>query len=513
MNKLIILMFFFVLSCNSHGNTPLERDVSNNDSESLDKIETEDFEKEDEIDLSKDMDFSKDIENHKDSEEKNDEDSLIQRPENCPKLKDANFPYYRADGTITFCRKCDLPADPKDPDCVRNLWKNANKRYSTDYPNDDCYGYPCFVDKLKPVKNNEEYAGFQTKCDLSIAPAKYSTPTRDGKIARLHDGKLGLRLTYLSDFNYSSGRGFEFDIKTQKYKVLMPAEILTYYKGNMLGVTYDHEKARDFDTYKDAETYLIYYDKNKGYKLAYPKSLEIMSDSSITMNDKWAFIVISEKHKGPQRLYAKIGEWKWHKIGAELEENPLVSISGDKLAIYNDKYPLRGYICDLSKYPEKYSECDLINRDIDKNIWAPKFNKKDGNRLVYGSVRGEKNIFTVLELKNGKKVYTDYEIPREPYSTDIQIDEFVGDLVLYDDLLLYGSDYSYPYDGRFCFYNIKEKKSYCFKKDFKNQEYIHQYYGDFDGRYVIWDNGEYMRDMKCYCKLEPSLCPIEEFRR
>ena len=51
-------MFFFVLSCNSHGNTPLERDVSNNDSESLDKIETEDFEKEDEIDLSKDMDFS-----------------------------------------------------------------------------------------------------------------------------------------------------------------------------------------------------------------------------------------------------------------------------------------------------------------------------------------------------------------------------------------------------------------------------------------------------------------------
>jgi hypothetical protein len=73
----------------------------------------------------------------------------------CPSLKDAPFPYSREDGSIHFCRECDLPAPSDDPDCVRNIWKEKNEQYAKDYLERECAGYPCVIEGLKPPEGDE----------------------------------------------------------------------------------------------------------------------------------------------------------------------------------------------------------------------------------------------------------------------------------------------------------------------------------------------------------------------
>ena len=72
----------------------------------------------------------------------------------CPPLISAPFPYYKDDGTIHFCRKCDTPT-VIDPQCATNLWKDANLKLATDYPEVDCYPYPCDMPNLKPMTKTE----------------------------------------------------------------------------------------------------------------------------------------------------------------------------------------------------------------------------------------------------------------------------------------------------------------------------------------------------------------------
>ncbi|HOB72165.1 MAG TPA: hypothetical protein PKM18_10335, partial [bacterium] len=69
----------------------------------------------------------------------------------CPLPMDAQYPYFREDGTIHFCRPCDTP-DEYDPQCVKSLWKDVNNEVYDMYKNGEfegneyvaeCYPWPC----------------------------------------------------------------------------------------------------------------------------------------------------------------------------------------------------------------------------------------------------------------------------------------------------------------------------------------------------------------------------------
>ncbi|HNW15709.1 MAG TPA: hypothetical protein PKM15_03320, partial [bacterium] len=84
------------------------------------------------------------------------------------------------------------------------------------------------------------------------------------------------------------------------------------------------------------------------------------------------------------------------------------------------------------------------------------------------------------------------------------VDSFSGDKVLYGELFSVSAETE---DSKLCYYSIIKKEKYCQKKI--GTKY-NQIYGDFEGKYLIWQS-LYLRDMECYCKLEPEACPFDEY--
>ena len=118
----------------------------------------------------------------------------------CPPLATAPFPYYKEDGTIHFCRECDTPTE-KDPQCMRNLWEEQNKKLAKDHPEYDCYPYPCEMTKLKPMTKAEvdkNYTSFSIhECDLSLNPLGWYHDGTNGSVKHwnLSGGIIGFHMT------------------------------------------------------------------------------------------------------------------------------------------------------------------------------------------------------------------------------------------------------------------------------------------------------------------------------
>jgi len=512
LNLMVILLIFLLFSCSSSN--------SSNDSDIIPDDDSDDIETVDDDSDSQDADIIDD----KDQSNDSDSDSEKSDSAECkPPLSEAQFPYYDANGKITFCRPgCDTPT-ADDPICIGNLWDEQNEKLCHEYPEYACCGTPCVLESLKPWTKErlaEEYPTLvefipMHKCDLEIGQINWGLDGSAGVVKswNMSDGKIGFHMypSRLSPEKWSVGRKYvTYDIATQKYSFVIPSrhQELAYHKGKRLALISDKR------TYAlDNENIFLAYISDDGkVEIVYDKKVKSISYEP-ALNEKWAFVNLVEA--GSKRMmYAKVGEWKWTSLGDGLGWIP--SIVGNRLALYRDD--LKGYICDLDKYPKSLGECYNVN-DEDKIRYLV-LDKEDSNRAVYSANQGK---IVLMEYKEGKWNYSDLitsysdEITGKVNILGFIINMFRGNMLLYEEAFNMGSQ-SQIMANKLCYYNLTSKKSYCMKKMDDDSEYngVPIYpYGDaeFEEKWLLYQKVSstplILRDMECYCK-EEGVCPFEE---
>ena len=514
LNLLVVLLVFLVFSCSSsHSSNDSDMisdaDADTQDSETID----DDFDSQD-----------TDIIDDKDQSDDSDSDSEKSDSAECqPPLSEAQFPYYDANGKITFCRPgCDTPT-ADDPICIGNLWDEQNDALCHEYPEYSCCGFPCVMESFKPWTKErlaEEYPTLvefipMHKCDLKISQTGWGIDASGGVVKswNMSDGKIGFQIypSQLSVEKWSVGDKYvTYDIATQKYSFIIPSrhQEEAYCKGKRLALISDK---RSYDL-NNENIFLAYIDDNGKVEIVYDKKVKSISYEP-ALNEKWAFVNLIDAN-GKRMMYAKLGEWKWTSLGDGLGWEP--EIVGNRLALYRDDF--KGYICDLDKYPKSLDECFNIN-DGEKVRYVV-LDKEDSNRAVYSANQGK---IILMEYKNEKWNYSDLinsfsdEITGKVNVLGFIINMFRGNMLLYEEAFTTGEQGVVP-ANKLCYYNLKSKKSYCMKKMENDSEYndIPVYpYGDaeFEGKWLLYQklNSDpfILRDMECYCK-EENICPFEE---
>ena len=506
---LVFLGLFFLISCSSS--------QSSNDSDSISDVDTDTQDSE-----IRDDDTDKDTDSIENSDKTPDSDSNSEKSDTdeCyPPLSQAAFPYYDKDGKITFCRPdCDTPT-ADDPICIGNLWDEQNEKLCHEYPEYACCGTPCVLESLKPMTKEEVDEMYTTniamhKCDLKISPWSWGYDGSHGVVKswNMSEGKIGF---YLTPVNLSiktwpvKTKFVTYDIATQKYSLVIPARAQeqAYYKGKRLALIAD---TRSLDL-NNSNIFLAYIDDDAKVEIVYDKKVQSISYEP-ALNEKWAFVNLVEADS-KRMMYAKVGEWKWTSLGDGLGWIP--SIVGNRLALFRDD--LKGYICDLDKYPKSLDECYNVNEG--EKIRYLVLDKEDSNRAVYSANQGK---IVLMEYKEGKWNYSDLitsysdEITGKVNVLGFIINMFRGNMLLYEEAFTTGEQGEVP-ANKLCYYNLTSKKSYCMKKMEDDSEYngVPIYpYGDaeFEGKWLLYQKVSstpfILRDMECYCK-EEGVCPFE----
>ncbi|MGI6395550.1 MAG: hypothetical protein ACOX2F_12640 [bacterium] len=495
---LLLLSFWSCTSCNS-GETKTDIDVSPDiDSVAVIDSDTHDLEME--------------------SDDVPDADAVA---ECFPSLIDAPFPYYDEKGNITFCRPGCNEATEKDPQCMSNLWKEQNQALCTQMPQYDCCGYPCVMESFKPMTKEETdkelvFEGNilvpMHKCDLSISLIGWGHDGTVGVVKswNMSEGKIGFYLSpskpLIKDWPVKL-KYVSYDIETKYYHFITPArgQEQAYYKGKRIGLISD-KRSLDLN---NSNIFMAYISDDGKMELIYNKKVKHLPYEP-ALNDKWAFANISEP--GSKKMsYAKVGEWKWTVLGEGYGWEP--GIAGNTLVLVDDD--VNGWVCDLSKNPQKISDCMKVNRGNEK-VRGIRINKKDETKFVYNS-----NItkLVYLELKEGSFVYNDLitdftdETIKNAYS--LAALEYKDKILLFEEIVSDGSSYG----GLLCYYRIDKKKKYCMKKMENDKEFADgttQYpygFSEFEGKWLLYQKKNstplILRDMECYCK-EEGICPFEE---
>ena len=245
---LVILGLFLFVSCSSSH--------SSNDSDILSDADadTQDSETQDDDSDSQSSEIVDDYD--KTSIHDNDSDTEKSDSDECqPPLSEAPFPYYDANGKITFCRpNCDTPT-ADDPICIGNLWDEQNEKLCHEYPEYACCGTPCVMESLKPKTREEllmqepdilEFIPMH-KCDLEISQANWGIDGSGGVVKswNLSDGKIGFyfspSLTLPIKKWPVKTKFVTYDIATQKYSLVIPARAQEqiYHKGKRLALIAD----------------------------------------------------------------------------------------------------------------------------------------------------------------------------------------------------------------------------------------------------------------------------------
>ena len=513
---LAILGLLFLFSCSSSKTSENDSDVlldTDTDSQDLETVDDDSDSQEAEITDDSDEKADQDA----DSDTIPDKDST----ECQPPLSEAQFPYYDANGKITFCRPgCDMPT-ADDPICIGNLWDKQNEKLCHEYPEYACCGTPCVLDSLKPMTKeevDEMYTVANTamhKCDLKITPWRWSHDGSNGVVKswNMSDGKIGFYFSPSPTLSIKEWpvktKYVTYDTETQKYNFIIPArhQEQAYYKGKRLALIAD---TRTLDL-NNKNIFLAYITDDAKVEIVYDKKVKSISYEP-ALNDKWAFVNLVDNNS-KRMLYAKVGEWNWTSLGDGLGWKP--SIVGDRLALYRDDF--KGYICDLNKSPKSLEECYNINNGEELRYIV--LNKEDSNKIVYSSLQGK---IVLMEYKNGKWNYSDLitsysdEISGKVSALGFIINMFSGNMLLYEEAFNMGTQ-SQIMANKLCYYNLKSKKSYCMKKMENDSEYdgIPVYpYGDaeFEGKWLLYQKINstpfILRDMECYCR-EENICPFE----
>ena len=471
-----------------------------------------------------DVDISEDSDPVDDSDKTPDFDADNDSTECQPPLSEAPFPYYDANGKITFCRPdCDTPT-ADDPICIGNLWDEQNDKLCHEYPEYACCGTPCVMESFKPLTiedlvaydpNARDFISMH-KCDLLINQINWGIDGSGGVVKswNMSEGKIGFYLSPSLTLSIKEWpvktKYITYDINKQKYNFIIPARHneQSYYKGKRLALIAD---TRSLDL-NNENIFLAYIGDDGKVEIVYDKKVKSISYEP-ALNEKWAFVNLVEA--GSKRmLYAKVGEWKWTSLGDGLGWIP--SIVGNRLALYRDD--LKGYICDLDKYPKSLGECYNVNEE-DKIRYLV-LDKEDSNRAVYSANQGK---IVLMEYKEGKWNYSDLitsysdEITGKVNILGFIINMFRGNMLLYEEAFNMGSQ-SQIMANKLCYYNLTSKKSYCMKKMDDDSEYngVPIYpYGDaeFEEKWLLYQKVSstplILRDMECYCK-EEGVCPFEE---
>ncbi|HPY14413.1 MAG TPA: hypothetical protein PLI61_05865 [bacterium] len=505
--KVAILIFtLFLFSCTSCNEGNSQNHDFDQDSQDFDHDSQDLQDEQDEKD------------NETDNTEKPEETSDIDNAECLPAHIDAGYPYYRNDGSIHFCRACDKPTN-NDPDCIANLWVDGNKKLFAEHPDKDCLGYPCMMEKLEPLYDGEEDLVnglvFIDKCDMELSaknPIGWQTGMVTFKHYNLSEGKVGLVMNHVltTDLTTPLFKAVEFDVEKRSYRFVRPGtanDTLTYHKGAFFNTVWDKGVKN-----KDASPmqYLVYSDSSGKMKVVYKPVYFIVYNPKIS--DKWVFVNIREVEGGPSEMkYAKIGEWKWRKLGDGIGYHP--QIVGDKLALYVDSFD--GYICDLSKSPEKLESCLKVNRDGEE-IRHPKMDVENP-QLVYFSPVNMVDGFMKLDLSKNPAEYSEIKLDGLLETRfSVALNSVKGKIILYTDISL-PDPQSDMRENRLCYYRTDLKKSFCSlpTPHAEGKMEYRQAYGEFENHWLVWQDsvGPLMkvRDMECYCDHHPELCPFDDY--
>jgi hypothetical protein len=167
----------------------------------------------------------------------------------CPIAINAQYPYFREDGTIHFCRPCDTP-DEYDPQCVKSLWKDLNKEVYDMYKNGEfedneyvveCYPWPCEWDVVH--RSPDLMPGYVHKCDTFLNPWTWANSFSGfQRASNMNNGEILMHLDNyrISDkklkttVGYSGKRAVLYDIKTGKYTVIGKSIEPFYLNGHIL---------------------------------------------------------------------------------------------------------------------------------------------------------------------------------------------------------------------------------------------------------------------------------------
>ncbi|MBO4699272.1 hypothetical protein J5690_06640, partial [bacterium] len=375
---LILLMLF--VSCSSSKSQNDSDSIPDSDADTQDtEIQNNDYDTQ-EVEIVYDSDETSDTDQDADSDTENPDSAECQPP-----LSEAPFPYYDANGKITFCRPgCDTPTED-DPICIGNLWDEQNNALCHEYPEYSCCGFPCVMESLKPWTKErfaEEYPTLvefiqMHKCDLKISQTGWGIDGSGGVVKswNMSDGKIGF---YLAPANLPikewlvKTKYVTYDIATQTYSFVIPARAQeqAYHKGKRLALIAD---TRTFDLNK-SNIFLAYIGDNGKVEIVYDNKVKSISYEP-ALNEKWAFVNLVDSN-GKRMLYAKVGEWKWTSLGDGLGWEP--EIVGNRLALYRDDF--KGYICDLDKYPKSLDECYNVNNG--EKVRYVTLDKEDSNRAV-----------------------------------------------------------------------------------------------------------------------------------
>jgi len=459
------------------------------------------------------------------SDETNDEQTDLDSDANsdgdCPALKSANFPYYREDGSIHFCRKCDLPAKSDDPDCVRNIWKEKNELYAKDYPERECAGYPCVIEGLEPKPEDAPYFGPPglSKCDTEINPVDFYAGSSRGLAFGIDDGKIGTVIHSNVSFDKYpiDKRAVEFDIKTERYKAIMSssADTISYKKGSFISFLSDYRQFVDDESLQKVKNYLVYYSPVTGYKVISNKTVDFIPYSLVRLSDEYAAVVIKDDGGVYELRYAKVGEWKWQKIEGVFGYNNYIMVEKNILAFFTSDWNV--YHCNMDKSPKSLSDCThLKDYDGTSNDEDVAIDKENPQRIAFSPKDVPRKI-VVADMSSGKPVYSEIELElTEENNTNVIVTNLSGNTIIYQEVFQYyyektGDTIS---DVKTCFYRLDKNKKYCSKRISEGHPYYHGR-TDFEGKYLVINSGQggtlILRDMECYCKLEPDACPFDEY--
>ena len=429
----------------------------------------------------------------------------------CPPLATAPFPYYKEDGTIHFCRPCDTPTE-KDPQCMRNLWEEENKKLTKDHPEYDCYPYPCVMPNLKPMTKAEVDVAFQTysihECDLKLENVGWYQDGTSGSVKHwnLSGGIVGFHMTpvTIAPADYMTGnKAFVYDIDRKSYLALGPmtADMLSYRQGKMIMFSADFRSLE----LGIAHQYVGYYGIDGSYRIVYPKPIHFIAYTPAN-NENWVFANIQETDGGPYRMmYAKVDEWEWTSLGEGMALMP--EFMGNKLALYLGD---DGYVCDLTKSPQSLSSCYSVNRENEK-VAEVHFDRQvaDGSVFIYTSdySRAIVRVDTNGRIPVYEDIITDFSPDNNTYPFSLVAERADGNTILYHEVT--GGDGS---SSRACFYRLDTKKKYYMKMVDRDSTYNYGY-AEFEGKWFLYQRHTgtpalVLRDLDCYCEKE-SVCPFE----
>ena len=502
---LIVLGAFFLVSCSSSNSSNDSDAVPDSDSDNSEIV---------------DVDVSEDSDPVDDSDKTPDEDQDNDSAECQPPLSEAPFPYFDANGKITFCRpNCDTPTED-DPICIGNLWDEQNEKLCHEYPEYACCGTPCVMESLKPWTKErlaEEYPTLveftpMHKCDLAIGQVNWGFDGSGGVVKswNVSDGKVGFHMypSRLSPEKWSVGRKYvTYDIATQKYSFVIPSrhQEQAYHKGKRLALISD-KRTYAFD---NENIFLAYISDNGEVEIVYDKKVKSISYEP-ALNEKWAFVNLVEA--GSKRMmYAKVGEWKWTSLGDGLGWEP--GIVGDTLAVVDDN--VNGWICDLSKYPQSLSDCRKVNREGEE-VRGIRINRENEHQFVYNS---NFTKLAYLERKEDRFEYkdliTDFTAETDLHKYSLAALQFRGNTLLFEEI----TDFNGAGGGLICYYRLDKNKKYCMKKMEDDKSYsdgttkFPYGFGEFENAWLLYQKRSsdpfILRDMECYCK-EEGVCPFEE---